>query len=187
LLVGARLIAPLQAFTTFKHMELAKLIAFVIAPQNFFEETWLNKLSSCFGNLEHKGKFFPFNKTDYYKPEMGENLHRCVISFEGLIEPQNIGTHKNKAIELESVLKNENGCRTLNIDVGYMDFDKIVLPSTKRGPFKLYAGGGIWLDMVLTYSKGNFSPTGWAFADFKDNPYKKDLVLIREKYKKSLP
>ena len=165
-------------------MEFAKLIAFVLAPQNSFENAWLDKLSDCFGVLEHKGDFFPFNKTAYYKPEMGENLYRCVISFEGLVEPENIGAYKNKAIDLENSLKNENGNRALNIDIGYMDFDKIVLPSTKRGPFKLYAGGGIWLDMVLTYAKGKFSPTSWAFADFKDNPYKKDLLLIREKYKK---
>ena len=166
-------------------MELAKLIAFVIAPQNFFEEIWVNKLSDYFGNFEHKGTFFPFDKTDYYKPEMGENLHRCVLSFEGLIEPENIGNYKNKSIELENSLKNKEGNRALNIDIGYMDFDKIVLPSTKRGPFKLYAGGGMWLDMVLTYAKGNFTPTSWAFADFKDNPYKKDLLLIREKFKRN--
>jgi hypothetical protein len=164
-------------------MEFAKLIAFVIVPQSSFESSWIDKLSDCFGSLEHKGEFFPFNKTNYYKPEMGENLHRCIVSFEELVEQENIGVYKSKAIELENSLKNESGCRILNIDIGYMDFDKIVLPSTKRGPFKLYAGGGIWLDMVLTYAKGNFNPTNWAFADFKDNPYKRDLLLIREKYK----
>jgi len=164
-------------------MEFAKLIAFVIVPQNFFEDIWIDKLSSCFGNLEHRGKFFPFDKTNYYESEMGGNLHRCVVSFEGLIQPENIGVCKNKAIELENELKNENGGRILNIDIGYMDFDKIVLPSTKRGPFKLYAGGGIWLDMVLTYAKGNFNPTSWTFADFRDNPYKRDLLLIRERFK----
>ena len=164
----------------------AKLIAFVIAPQNFLENAWIDKLSSCFGRLEHVGKFFPFNKTSYYEPEMGGNLHRCVVSFEGLAKPENIGASKNKAIELENSLKSENGNRVLNIDVGYMDFDKVVLPSTKRGPFKLYVGNGIWLDMVLTYAKGNFNPTGWAFADFKDNLYRKDLLLIREKYKRGL-
>ena len=164
-------------------MEFAKLIAFIIAPQSYLEDSWVNELSNCFGDFEHKGEFFPFNKTSYYKPEMGENLYRCVISFKRQIEPENIWAYKKKAIELENSLKNENGGRILNIDVGYMDFDKIVLPSTKRGPFKLYAGGGIWLDMVLTYSKGNFSSTQWTFADFKDNPYKRDLLLIREKYK----
>jgi len=139
-----------------------------------------------FGAFEHKGEFFPFCKTDYYKSEMGENLRRCVVSFEGLVEPENIGEYKNRAIELENSLKNGNKGRILNIDIGYMDPDKIVLPSTKRGPFKLYAGSGIWLDMVLTYAKGDFKPTEWAFADFKENPYKRDLLLIREKYKRAL-
>ena len=165
---------------------LAKLIAFIIVPQNSFEKPWISAIEGKLGALEHKGEFFPFCKTDYYKAEMGENLHRCVVSFDELMEPENIGAYKAKSIELESSLKKENGCRTLNIDTGYMDSDKIVLPSTKRGPFKLYAGDGIWLDMVLTYAKGDFKPTEWAFADFKENPYKRDLLLIREKYKKAL-
>ena len=165
---------------------LAKLIAFVIAPQNSLKDAWLSAIADKFGTLEHKGEFFPFCKTDYYKAEMGENLHRGVISFEGLVEPENIGTYKNKAIELENCLTNGTGGRILNIDIGYMDSDKIVLPSTKRGPFKLYGGGGIWLDMILTYAKGDFKPTEWAFADFKENPYKRDLLLIREKYKGAL-
>ncbi len=164
----------------------AKLIAFIIAPQNSLKATWLFAIADKFGTLEHKGEFFPFCKTDYYKTEMGENLYRGVVSFEGLVEPENIGICKNKAIELENCLKNETGNRTLNIDVGYMDSDKIVLPSTKRGPFKLYAGSGIWLDMILTYAKGDFKPTQWAFADFKENPYKRDLLLVREKYKRAL-
>jgi len=165
---------------------LAKLIAFIIAPQNSFENGWRSALIDKFGVPEHSGNFFPFCKTDYYKTEMGENLYRCVVSFEGLVEPENIGEYKNKAIDLENSLKNEHGGRILNIDTGYMDTDKIVLPSTKRGPFKLYAGGGMWLDMILTYAKGDFKPTEWAFADFKENPYKRDLLLIREKYKRAM-
>jgi hypothetical protein len=164
----------------------SKLIAFIIAPQNSLEDSWFSAIINIFGNLEHKGEFFPFCKTDYYKAEMGENLYRGTVSFDGLVEPENIGKYKNKAIELENSLKNETGGRILNIDVGYMDADKIVLPSTKRGPFKLYAGNGIWLDMILTYAKGDFKPTEWAFADFKENPYKRDLLLIREKYKRAL-
>ncbi|MCL2100171.1 MAG: DUF4416 family protein [Fibromonadales bacterium] len=167
-------------------MIASKLIAFIIAPQSSLKKAWISALADKFGGLEHEGEFFPFCKTDYYKAEMGENLHRGVVSFEGLIEAENIGLHKNKAIELENILLNETGGRILNIDIGYMDSDKIVLPSTKRGPFKLYAGSGIWLDMILTYAKGDFKPTDWAFADFKENPYKRDLLLIREKYKRAL-
>ncbi|MDR0516147.1 MAG: DUF4416 family protein [Fibromonadaceae bacterium] len=163
---------------------LAKLIAFIIDSQEQPKNAWLNKISEVFGELEHKGSFFPFCKTDYYNEEMGESLQRCIISFTGLISPENIAEYKSKAIDIENSMRNENGGRIANIDIGYMDSDKVVLPSTKRGPFKLYAGNGFWLDMVLTYAKGDFKPTAWAFADFKENPYKKDLLLIREKFKK---
>jgi len=162
----------------------AKLIAFIIAPECCLEDVWLQELVSSFGNLEHKGKFFPFDRTDYYKAEMGENLHRCVVSFEGQIHPENITEYKSKAINIEKNLRNTGGGRLINIDVGYMDSDKVVLPSVKRGPFKLYAGNGFWLDMILTYAKGDFRPTEWAFSDFKENPYKRDLILIREKFKR---
>lgn len=167
-------------------MYSAKLIAFIIVPQNSFEKEWQLMLTKNFGELEHKGSFFPFCKTDYYNSEMGENLHRCVVSFEGLVAPENISAYKIKAIDIEKNLTNSHGGRIMNIDIGYMDSDKVVLPSTKRGPFKLYAGNDFWLDMVLTYSKGDFKPTSWAFADFKENPYKKDLLLIREKFKRSV-
>ena len=44
----------------------------------------------------------------------------------------------------------------------------------------------VWLDMLLTYAKGLFHPTQWAFEDFKRNPYQHDLQLIRERWRKSL-
>ena len=162
-------------------MYRAKLLAFVITHIDFD----VSILADCFGKIEHKGAFFPFDKTSYYEQEMGKNLHRCVVSFEGLIDADDIILLKKKAIDFENSLKNAHGGRVLNIDIGYMDSDKIVLPSTKRGPFKLYSGG-MWMDMILTYAKGDFKPTQWAFADFKENPYKRDLLLIREKYKRSI-
>jgi hypothetical protein len=164
----------------------AKLIAFIITQQNSLENAWEPLICEYFGELEHRGKFFPFSKTDYYNAEMGESLYRSVVSFKCLISPENITEYKVKAIEIENTLRNKNGGRIANIDIGYMDQDKIVLPSTKRGPFKLYAGNGFWLDMTLTYAKGDFKPTAWAFADFRENPYKRDLILIREKYKRAL-
>jgi hypothetical protein len=39
--------------------------------------------------------------------------------------------------------------------------------------------------MLLTYAKGEFHPTAWAFEDFKRNPYQHDLQLIRERFKKT--
>jgi hypothetical protein len=162
----------------------ALLLCFALLPQSLVpsqgKAPWDETLETHFGKIMRRGKFFPFAHTAYYEAEMGANLLRTVIGFETLISPEEILTYKLKAIELEGKH------RTFNLDVGYMDADKVVLPSTKKGPFKLYAGRGLWLDMLLTYAKGRFSPTPWAFADFAQNPYEKDLLLIREGYKKMM-
>ena len=110
-----------------------------------------------------------------------------MVSFEKCIPAETIALEKARSNELELTMASAENpdMRTVNIDIGYMDLDKVVLPSYKRGPFKLYAGEGVWLDMLLTYAKGAFHPTAWAFEDFKRNPYQHDLQLIRERWRKA--
>ena len=116
---------------------------------------------------------------------MGSGLYRGVLSFERTVSPEEIGKEKERSNALEQTFAESAEQRHVNIDIGYMDLDKVVLPSYKRGPFKLYAGAGLWLDMILHYAKGHFIPTAWAFDDFKRDPYEHDLLLVREKFKKS--
>ncbi|MBO7384018.1 MAG: DUF4416 family protein [Fibrobacter sp.] len=166
--------------------EPAQLIAFVLQKGPEWDPVVVNLLESTWGPLLYKGKLFPFDKTDYYTPEMGDGLFRGVVSFEKCIPPETIAQEKarSNALELTTASSDNSDHRHVNVDIGYMDLDKVVLPSYKRGPFKLYAGGGVWLDMLLTYAKGEFHPTAWAFEDFKRNPYQHDLQLIRERWRK---
>jgi len=168
------------------YSEPTQLLAFVLCPDSSWKPSLIERLTRAFGELRHSGGLYPFDRTSYYTPEMGDGLYRGVLSFSTLIEPCEIGAYKRLANELEQEMSTHQEMRSINIDVGYMDTDKIVLPSFKRGPFKLYAGDGLWLDMLLTYAKGAFHPTAWAFEDFARNPYQHDLLLIREKYKKDL-
>lgn len=165
--------------------EQAQLLAFVLQSGKEWDSCILEQLQNVWGHFRHIGKLFAFDKTLYYAPEMGENLYRGVISFERVISPELIATEKEKSNALEISLSKIKGKRNVNIDIGYMDLDKVVLPSYKRGPYKIYAGKGVWLDMLLTYSKGKFHPTAWAFEDFVRNPYQHDLQQIRERYKKA--
>jgi len=168
--------------------ENAQLIAFVLQKGEEWDPAVVQLLESAWGPLRYKGKLFPFDQTPYYAPEMGEGLYRGVVSFEKCIPPETIALEKarSNALELTTASSDNPDHRHVNIDIGYMDLDKVVLPSYKRGPFKLYAGEGVWLDMLLTYAKGVFHPTAWAFEDFKRNPYQHDLQLIRERWRKSL-
>lgn len=166
--------------------ENAALLAFVLLPYPEWKAEILDALRNAWGEIRHLGKLFPFDRTDYYASEMGYGLFRGVVSFERTVAPHEIGAEKERSNTLECELSPKANGRRVNIDIGYMDLDKIVLPSYKRGPFKLYAGKGLWLDMILHYAKGRFLPTAWAFDDFRRNPYEHDLLLVREKFKKAM-
>ena len=167
--------------------ENAQLIAFVLQKGSEWNPDVIELLEKTWGPIRHKGRLFAFDKTEYYKAEMGDDLSRGVVSCEKEIPPETIAEEKERsnALELTTASAEAPELRHVNIDIGYMDMDKVVLPSYKRGPFKLYAGKGVWLDMLLTYAKGVFHSTAWAFDDFVRNPYQHDLQLIREKFKKA--
>jgi hypothetical protein len=113
---------------------------------------------------------------------MGGPLWRGWISFRGLANPADLPAWKHEARSLEEFWSRE-GRRTRNLDIGYMDADKLVLASFKRGPFKLYLDRGVWADMTLGYSQGVFTPLPWTFPDFRDGRYDKSLGVIRDKLK----
>lgn len=143
----------------------------------------MQKLSEIYGEIDFIGKDFIFDKTDYYFSEMGDGLKRKIISFENSISPDEISDIKLQTNGLE-ILLSENGKRTINIDPGYIDYMKVVLASAKYGPHKIYLKNGIYADLTLIYSKGIFHSFHWTFPDFKNDLYSKELLEIRNIYKK---
>jgi len=144
------------------------------------------KLETAFGPIDFKSPSIPFTVTDYYEDEMGPKLSRIIISFERLVGGELLADIKLTTIEIENVLKMGGQGRSVNIDSGYLDHDKVVLASTKKGAFKIYAQKNIWADMTLHYAKGHYIPFDWSFADFKDGRYEAAFMRIRDLYKKSL-
>lgn len=163
-----------------------QLLVFVLRQGNTWDDALVDALEQQWGKLRHRGAWHPFDQTQYYQGEMGKCLFRAAASFEQLVDPGRIASEKCAAMELERRFPRETSGRTFNLDIGYMDPDKIVLPSCKAGPWKIYWGEGIWLDIVMHYAKGKFQGSPWSFEDFVRNPYAQDLLLIREKYKKAL-
>lgn len=143
----------------------------------------LEPLSAIFGPTDYVSPALPFDVTQYYEKEMGAPLFRAFVSFNKMIVPSLLPDIKIKSILLEKTLSASDR-RTINLDSGYLDFDKVVLASTKRGPYKIYMKDGIWADMTLHYEKGAFHPFAWTFADFKDGRYNTFLLHIRELFKK---
>ena len=138
-----------------------------------------------FGPIDYKSRVFPFDITNYYEDEMGAPIFRLFYSFRDLIHPKELARIKIECNEIEDELAVE-GKRKVNLDPGYMDYDKLVLASAKYNAHKIYLDFGIWADLTLTYRRGRFIPSEYAFPDFKTGMYEKDLLFIRARYKGQL-
>lgn len=138
-----------------------------------------------FGEIDFESPEFLFDETEYYKEEMGEPIYRVFFAFSKLISPDKIVEIKKKSTEIEEKLSIE-GKRKVNIDPGYIDFNKVVLATYKGGGCKVYIRDGVWIDIMLRYEKGKFHPFPWTFPDFAKGKYNQVLLALRNIYKQSL-
>jgi hypothetical protein len=161
-----------------------RVLAVIVSGPRPSDALW-SAIEERFGTLDFKGDFAPFATTGYYREEFGDDLHRGFASFRGVFDPRDLPAFKREAAALEAAWS-KGGKRSCNLDPGYMDPDKLVLASYKRGPCKLYLRDGVYADMLLKYAKGRFEPLPWAFPDFRDGRYDKSLIAIREKLKSEL-
>ncbi|KAA3612212.1 MAG: DUF4416 family protein [Calditrichaeota bacterium] len=142
-------------------------------------------LEEKFGSIDYKSESYPFHAADYYEPEMGAPIKRILFSFVNHVDAANLAEIKLITNSIENTMA-ISGKRTVNLDSGYLDFDKLVLASMKKDGQKIYIGKGVWADMNLMYAKGQFTPFEWTFPDFAQGIYDKPLLRIREIYKAQL-
>jgi hypothetical protein len=162
-----------------------KVVAAVLWRDAAALEAAVARCAALWGEVDFQGRDHPFDVTEYYEQEMGPGLLRRIVSFAALAPAESLTALKLAAIAVEDALR-APACRTVNIDVGYLDVHKLVLASTKPNGPKLYLGQGIYADMTLRYERGRFEPFPWAFADFRDGRYDADLLRVRERYKLGL-
>lgn len=139
-------------------------------------------LQDRYGAIDFRSQPLPFTVTDYYAPEMGSPLFRQILAFQPLIDPGELARIKLETNTLEERLA-VAGQRKVNLDPGYLDYDKVVLASTKYNGQKIYLAHGIYADLTLRYSKGSFLPYPWSFPDFKTGEYTPFFLQIRTLYK----
>lgn len=143
------------------------------------------RLCAAWGPLDFQGPDRPFDVTDYYASEMGERLLRRLVAFGQLVTPDILAEAKLHCNAIEDELATPNG-RTINLDVGYLDHNKILLASAKAAGQKVYVGRGIYADLAGRYARGRYQPFDWSFPDFRDGRYDPDLALMRKTYLEQL-
>lgn len=142
-------------------------------------------LQAEWGEIDFTGADRPFDRTDYYLAEMGADLQRRLVTFAGLVPPESIRAGKLRCNEIEDRLSTECG-RRVNLDIGYLDHNKIVLASVKYAGQKIHLGEGVYADLVARYKQGRYQPFEWTFPDFRDGRYDGELAQIRQRYLRQL-
>jgi hypothetical protein len=126
-----------------------------------------------------------FDKTNYYKEEMGPTLKRIFYGFERLVDLDNIYKVKIGTNRLEEKLS-RYGKRTINIDPGYIDMAKLVLFSTKDFTHRIHVGSGIYAEVTLHYRDRSFNPWPWTYPDYQSKEYLEILHKFRDIYKEQI-
>jgi hypothetical protein len=143
-------------------------------------------LAEAFGLEESLHGPWPFDLTDYYDQEMGgAEIRRWFLAYAEPVLSEQLAEVKLITNRIEDELAIE-GRRRVNLDSGYLDFQKLVLASAKFHTCKIHVGRGIWADLTLLYHDGRWDPLPWSFPDFRDDRYYAALTAIREAYRRKM-
>jgi hypothetical protein len=140
-----------------------------------------DSMVSMFGKLDVVSPWFPFDYTAYYEAEMGKPLYRRMLCFKDLINQDRIADIKQHTNEFENRFE-IGGKRQVNIDPGYLSAERFVLATGKNFTHRIYLSKGIFADLTLIYTKGDFHTLPWTYPDYADLRMIRFLKIVREKY-----
>ncbi|MCS6924455.1 MAG: DUF4416 family protein [Candidatus Binatia bacterium] len=162
-----------------------KLIIAMLAADAELLASAIPHLQRNYGPVDLQSEVLPWNTTDYYREEMGENLLRQYIAFEPLISPEDLVRIKLETNATERTFPPAAPARTrrcLNLDPGYLDANKLVLASTKGQAHRLYLSQGIYAEITLLFHHGAFHPFLYTYADYRWPTTHAFLLQVRKRY-----
>lgn len=159
----------------------AKLIIGLFTREKELFSPIAGELVDRFGTIDMISRWFPFDYTSYYEPEMGSPLFRRMMVFKSLIRQEELPEIKLATNEIEKKCLSENK-RRVNIDPGYMLHERFVLATGKNFTHRIYLNKGIYADLTLIYTKGNFQTLPWTYPDYADEVMIGFLREVRKRY-----
>jgi hypothetical protein len=143
------------------------------------------ELSQTVAPIEETTGVMPFSQSDYYCPEMGEALLRYFLLFRPLKGRETLTEVKVETNRIEA-LHSVDGCRSVNIDPGYIALEQMVLATTKGFAHRIYLGKGIFADLTLAFENGSYQKLPWTYPDYGGQELIALLNGWRENYKRKL-
>ena len=164
-----------------KEPKPGKLVIGILMKDKALFEPLAEGLTSVYGSPDMISAWMSFGYTAYYESEMGAPLYRRLLTFETLIDQLELAAIKLATNRLEQAYS-RNHRRRVNIDPGYLLYERFVLASGKNFSHRIYIGQCIYADLTLIYRKGAFEPLPWTYPDYADQPLRSFLEQVRNKY-----
>jgi len=150
-----------------KEPEPAKLFMSLITSEEDILQNGMDNLGEIFGEIDYISEVLPFNFTDYYAQEMGNDLFRRFITFASLISRTLLPEIKQRTNHLEGKYSTLGGHRKINIDPGYLCLEHVILATTKGYTHRPYLREGIYADLTLIYRHKSYQPLEWTYPDYR--------------------
>ena len=158
-----------------------KLIFSVLAKEAELLNETISVLARHYGQPDYISAIMPFDYTDYYSTEMGENLSRRFLTMEKLIKAETLPDIKLTTNKLEEKLINDKK-RRINIDPCYRSASHLILATGKGYSHRPYLRDGIYADLTLIFQGGKYFSLPWTYPDYGAEKQKEMLSRIRDKY-----
>ncbi|MBN1153323.1 DUF4416 family protein [candidate division KSB1 bacterium] len=162
-----------------------KLFVAITFSEDNIKNHALQILTDRCGDIDHQSPIFEFIFTNYYAEEMGCNLRKQFLSFETLIQPEELIDLKLFTNDLEDKLA-VNKRRIINIDPGYINAAKVVLATTKDFSHRIYLGKRIYGDVHMRFINGKLTPGAWTYPDYSQDLAIDFFTELKNSYKKQL-
>jgi len=174
-----------------RHPLPVKLFFGMLTPEPPLFDQCMDILSNEYGPLDYRSEAWSWDKTNYYRTEMGTGILRKFIFCERLIDPAKLPAIKQFTNALENTFALYGAGtlrRRINIDPGYLTEAKVVLATTKDFSHRIYIGSDIYAEVTLRYSlrERHFVSMDYTYPDFRSQEYMVMFNNARELLRKAL-
>ncbi len=151
-----------------------------------FGDRLKTRLNLEFGEPDYTSELIPLIETGYYDRELGTPIYRKILTYKPLVGLERLADLKLKTNELEKNELSKDEKRLFNLDPGLLTLERLVLASGKNFTHRVYLNSGIWADLTLIFSRGDWMDLPWTFPDYASEKIKVHLRNIRSIYHRQL-
>lgn len=146
----------------------------------------LVRIEARFGPACFLSEALAFENTSYYDAELGRPIVRRLLAFGTLAPLDCLAAAKLWTMEQEREFARPDGRRRFNLDPGLLTQERLVLATAKNFTHRVYLGQGVWADLTLVYTGGDWLILPWTFPDYAARDMLELLTALREEYRRRL-